>query len=266
MNVAATVLEMDCGNSRVKWRLRSPDGEILDAGSVRRNAPDFPAGVASDADGVDELRVCNVAGADCAAALDDWARRRWGLAPRYALVTAWAAGVTNRYEPPSALGADRWLACLAAFRRWRRAVCVIDCGTALTVDAVDARGQFLGGYIAPGLPLLSAALSRATTLPDAAAPDAAPAQGLAGAAPGYNTAQAMRSGAWGMAVGLCRGALDEFRRSAGALAVCVTGGHGAALLRQLPRNPETEAVYVPDLVLDGLALSGFRSGDEPARR
>ena len=255
MKEPATVLEMDCGNSRAKWRLRSAAAETLASGSVRRDASEFPDGVAPGAERVDELRVCNVAGAACASALEDWARRRWGLAPRYALVTASAAGVTNRYEPPSALGADRWLACLAAFRRWRRAVCVIDCGTALTVDAVDRRGQFLGGYVAPGPPLLCAALSQATALPDVtAALDAAP-----GAAPGYNTGEAMRAGAWGMATGLCRGALDEFRRAAGPLATCVTGGHGAALLRRLPRDAAAEAVYVPDLVLDGLALSGFRS-------
>ena len=267
MSAALTVLELDCGNSWAKWRLRSPSGDTLVSGAVRRAAPDFPAAIAPDAAGVDDVRVCNVAGASCASALDAWARRRWGVSPRYAAVTVRAAGVTNHYDPPSSLGADRWLACLAAFRRWQRAVCVIDCGTALTVDAVDGHGQCLGGYIAPGLPALFSALPRVTALPDLSVlPDEDPAPGLIHTAPGYNTGAALRAGAWGMVLGLCLGALSEFRRATGPLAVCVTGGHGAALLRRLPGDAGVEVVGVPELVLDGLALSRFHGDAESGER
>jgi type III pantothenate kinase len=61
------------------------------------------------------------------------------------------------YEPPESLGCDRWLGALAAFRAVGASV-VVDCGSATTVNAVDARGVFRGGPIGPGLRALTAGM------------------------------------------------------------------------------------------------------------
>ncbi len=257
MAIVGALLELDCGNSRVKWRLRPAGDAPALAGAMRYDALEFPSGIAPGA-AVRELRVANVAGEACAATLDAWAWQRWKVTPRYAQVSAAAGGVSNRYDAPSSLGVDRWLACVAAFQRCGRAVCVIDGGTALTVDGVDGDGHFLGGYIAPGMCLLASALSGATRLPAMDIGNGPPR-----AAPGRNTADARAAGAWGMALGLCQRALDALRQQAGPLAVCATGGHGAILLTQLRCGPDVETEYIPDLVLDGLAWCDFVEAPTP---
>ena len=70
-----------------------------------------------------------------------------------------ACGVTNAYHAPGDLGADRWVAMIAAHHRVAGAVCVIDCGTAVTVDLVAASGEHRGGLILPGVRLLGQTLA-----------------------------------------------------------------------------------------------------------
>ena len=69
-------------------------------------------------------------------------------------------------DNPADLGADRIVNCVAAFERFKSACIVVDMGTATTFDVVSARGEFLGGAIAPGLGISAEALfSRAARLP-----------------------------------------------------------------------------------------------------
>ncbi len=83
----------------------------------------------------------------------------------------------TRYADAKTLGVDRWVTALAAHREHGAAI-VIDCGTAITIDAVDAKGTFLGGAIAPGLRAMAAGLAAAAnSLPafDASRPVSVPA-------------------------------------------------------------------------------------------
>lgn len=75
-----------------------------------------------------------------------------------------AFGVTNSYDSPKKLGIDRWLAFLAAYKDAQAPVVVIDIGTAMTVDLVDANGLHLGGWINPGFRLMNLALTEHTAL------------------------------------------------------------------------------------------------------
>src|SRR5260221_2473034 len=72
-------------------------------------------------------------------------------------------GLTNGYLNPSLLGADRWLALIGAWTLARSALCVVDAGTAVKVDSVDASGQHLGGLIAPGIHMMREALMSKTS-------------------------------------------------------------------------------------------------------
>lgn len=73
-----------------------------------------------------------------------------------------ALGVNNAYRQYQKLGVDRWLSILAAYHYFHPPVCIISCGTAITLDIIDQHGQHLGGMIMPGFNLLKNALSKGT--------------------------------------------------------------------------------------------------------
>lgn len=162
--------------------------------------------------------------------------------------SAWDWGLRIDYDDPVRIGVDRLAAAAAAHRAAPagRAVVVVDAGTALTVDAIDAAGTFCGGAIAPGLRLGLSALSAGTSF--------LPQVELAATTPllGKNTTDGLRSGALhgsaALAEGLCAriaAALDS------PVAIFLTGGDGPLL------QPHIAAVHTcdPDLVLRGLALA-----------
>jgi type III pantothenate kinase len=104
----------------------------------------------------------------------DAARRRveeqmemWDVAPRWVVPSAHEAGLSNGYEHPNRLGSDRWVALAGARSRVlatgaARPALVVMVGTAVTVDALDASGRFLGGLILPGFGLMQRALEMGT--------------------------------------------------------------------------------------------------------
>jgi type III pantothenate kinase len=91
----------------------------------------------------------------------------WDIAPRWVVSSLHAAGVTNGYDHPNRLGTDRWVALIGARHRVLatgepRPALVVMVGTAVTVDALDATGRFLGGLILPGFGLMLRALEMGT--------------------------------------------------------------------------------------------------------
>jgi len=155
------MLVVDVGNTRVKWGLHDGKGWLL-----------------QDAAGHDELSriaesirpfrnpgvaiVSNVAGTALQVALQ-------ALFGKLDLPVYWvqaglqACGVRNGYARPTQLGSDRWAALIAAWNQYGTACVVANAGTALTVDALSSRGEFLGGMILPGLGLMKSALSSHTS-------------------------------------------------------------------------------------------------------
>ena len=75
---------------------------------------------------------------------------------------AQCAGVINAYPQPEKLGVDRWLTLLAVNQDYQQPVCIVDCGTAITVDILDAQGKHLGGVISSGLRLMKQSLQENT--------------------------------------------------------------------------------------------------------
>jgi type III pantothenate kinase len=91
----------------------------------------------------------------------------WDIAPRWVVSSAHAAGVSNGYDHPNRLGTDRWVALIGARHRVLadgppRPALVVMVGTAVTVDALDESGRFLGGLIIPGFGLMLRALEMGT--------------------------------------------------------------------------------------------------------
>jgi type III pantothenate kinase len=161
------------------------------------------------------------------------------------------AGITNAYSESRRLGVDRWLAMLEAWNRVGDAV-IVDCGSALTLDAVDASGMHQGGYIVPGLGMLRQSLAAGTAEVQVAEDD--PARALA---PGPSTAEGVRHGILRMTVAFIRDGVVELRRGlADTCRVFLTGGDAHYIAPLL----DLEAEVAPELVLDGLERVMRRRG------
>ena len=242
-------LVLDLGNSRCKWALAN---DSLMPGGAFAYGDDFTRALDN---GFSALPRPQHVAAVCVAAsghlqtLAQWVQRRWGLELQPIITRAAQLGVTNAYKDPTSLGADRWAALIAARARLPGAACVVDCGTALTIDALDQSGMYRGGVILPGLALMRAALLRTQGVREVV--------GDAGSALAQSTADGVAAGTlFGLAGAIDR-ILDEQAALRGATPqVLITGGD-AQPLRALLRHAVQHA---PDLVLEGVARIA-RAGD-----
>jgi type III pantothenate kinase len=239
-------LLLDIGNSRVKWALADTDQWLAEgAEPLVEQQAEWPLLEALE---VVPLRVLavNVAGAAVTDALQEQLRSRWQLPAELAATAAETGGLRNGYRDPQQLGADRWLAMLAARRAVTGAVCVVDAGTALTVDLIEADGRHLGGFILPGSELMRASLERSTGDIRQRAAIAAAAADLHG--PGRDTVSAIEAATLQASLGL----IDRARNMTSTPAsVVLSGGAAPALLAGLPADTR----HRPRLVLEDLLLA-----------
>jgi type III pantothenate kinase len=240
---------LDVGNSAVKWAIEH-EGVLTAGGRFFHNEGGFSRSASRAWEGLPAprvLAVASVAGAGMEREISEWVGKTWNTVPRYIRAAKLAAGVTNAYLQPNALGADRWAAMIAAHHASGNAVCVIDCGTAITIDVVDDAGIHQGGLIAPGLDMMKRSLVKET-----AAIGSLP--GEAGATPpllSRNTADAVNSGVMRMAAALIDRVIGELASGYGrTLEAVITGGDAERLLPVLCRP----ARYDRDLVLKGVAI------------
>lgn len=247
----SAVLELDVGNTRVKWRIVDVHGNALQSGHWAHGGGALPED--AQLDRLLEDNHCRSArvGSVAAEAVNDrlrkWATtRRLGM--RFAHSSAESAGVSNSYRQPGLMGVDRWLAMLAAFNQYPGNICVIDCGTALTIDVVNAAGQHLGGLIMPGIRLQQNALREYT---DKVIFNERPR--TAELQLGNDTAGCVHNGSKFMLVGAIHEVLSHSKRLLGGEMACIMTGGDADLLAPLLQAPLQDAVIVaPDIVLDGL--------------
>jgi type III pantothenate kinase len=152
-------------------------------------------------------------------------------------------------EMPNHVGIDRLLDAVAAngLRPPGRPAVVVDAGSAVTVDWIEADGTFSGGAILPGLRLMAQALHDHTALlPLIPAPQAAPL------APGTSTPAAMELGIYWSVVGGVQAVLAAYRRHFDAdPVVYLTGGDGAALVAALGPG----VTHWPEMTLEGIRLA-----------
>ncbi|MCC6302469.1 MAG: type III pantothenate kinase [Gammaproteobacteria bacterium] len=246
-------LLVDAGNTRIKWAW--VDTEALQwRGAIPRRGGGEDADALSAAWGDRpaplRLLVANVSGAEFRASLTAWSRRAWGIEPEFVRARAEGFGVINAYPDPQRLGVDRWLALIAARRAVAGPVCVIDCGTALTIDAMTGEGGHLGGLILPGLGLMRRALLENTSDIQAAIEDASPW-------PVTLLAKDTHGGVMGGTLYAAVATIDRVVRDLGAViegrpTCLLTGGDGAAIGPLL--STDFDFRHEPDLVLRGLAI------------
>ena len=180
------------------------------------------------------------------------------MAERYFGVTAMIVepgvntGMPILYKNPSEVGADRIVNAIAAYEKFGktaagsgRPMIIVDFGTATTLDAVSAKGEYLGGAICPGVQISADALfQRAARLPriDVRKP---------ASVVGQTTVGALESGLFYGYVGMVEGLVRRMSDELGGNALCVATGGLADVIA-----PETSLIehVDPDLTLDGLRL------------
>lgn len=246
------ILELDCGNTRVKWRVRN--GNIVVMRGAFLTLEGFNAATSDELARANITRVFigSVLNEEYARKLASWSIGYLGVNPEFAVSEPHCNGVVNGYQQPEKLGVDRWLAILAAKAKTPSACVLVDCGSAITVDLVTSQGEHLGGFIAPGLRLMRDALSMKTTaikLSQIGYPE--------NDFPGRNTVAAVKSAELAMIAGLVAHAKSVLRNyETNGASLLVTGGDGEWLVSLLK-----DGIYQEDLVLDGLhiALAGVHN-------
>jgi type III pantothenate kinase len=158
------ILVIDVGNSRMKWALRGPRGWTARGAVANQDIGSLAVRDWQTIERPARAVGVNVAG-ESARVRVEGQLARWRLPVEWLSATAEAGGVTNGYATPSQLGADRWASLVAARRRAVAANeaspppgIVVNAGTAVTIDALDAGGLFRGGLILPGIDLMLRAL------------------------------------------------------------------------------------------------------------
>jgi len=154
-------------------------------------------------------------------------------------------GMPILYDAPLEVGADRVVAAVAGFEKIGGPCIVVDFGTATTFDAVSAKGEYLGGAIAPGIQISAEALYLKTAkLPRIEVRK--PPRTI-----GKTTVTSMQSGLYFGYVGLVSNIIGEIKKELGEEAkVISTGGFGD----QISVEVHSIQAYEPHLVLEGLRI------------
>ena len=240
------MLLCDVGNTRVKWALASGRGRLEQWVAVAHQGNSVPAALERSLASlgvVERVVACSVASSSVDESLESFARQLWSLSVQWMPARRQGWGVRCAYAAPETMGADRWAMLVAARRRSPRGACVVSCGTAVTVDLLDARGRHLGGVILPGVSLMRRSIFENTAL-------IAPATGKVAALPS-NTPDAVATGTVLAAASTVDRLFAELRRSSGPDVECILCGGDAAEVRGLMVH---DAVVRPCLVLEGLAV------------
>jgi type III pantothenate kinase len=244
-----TFLALDVGNTRLKWALyEAPQvGSRLLAHGAQflENIEKLSEGDWAELPSPQWVMGCVVAG--------DAVKRRveeqlelWDVVPRWVVSASTEAGLVNGYDHPARLGTDRWVAMIGARQRLLsqgppRPCVVVMVGTAVTVEAIDASGKFLGGIILPGHGIMLRALESGTAglhVPTGEVRDFP-----------TNTSDALTSGGTFAIAGAVQRMVENLQRHTGEPPVCfMTGGAGWKMAPSMSTHVE----LVESLIFDGL--------------
>lgn len=244
------ILELDCGNSFIKWRvIHAVDAGIVGGGIVDSDLALLDAVAVLGALHLSGCRMVSVRSEEETSALCERLQARFAVTVSVAQSAPELSGVRNGYDDYQRLGMDRWLGVLGAYHLAKGACLVIDFGTAGKADFVAPDGEHLGGYICPGMPLMRSQLrthTRRIRYDDASAERA-----LSSLAPGRSTVEAVERGCVLMLQGFARTQVEQAQALWGdAFTVFLTGGDAPLVREAVP-----QARVVPDLVFVGLAIA-----------
>ena len=243
-------LAIDVGNTRLKWALyQAPAagaGLLAHGAEFLENIDRIPERDWVALPAPQRMLGCIVAADAVRRRVEEHLAELWDLPSQWVVPGSFEAGLTNGYDHPSRLGADRWVAMIGAWHRVLRAgparpLVVVMVGTAVTVEAVDASGRFLGGFILPGHGIMLRALESGTAglhVPTGEVREFP-----------TNTSDALTSGGTYAIAGAVERMVQHVRRHCGAEPACfMTGGAGWKMA------PSMSVTFdlVDSLIFDGL--------------
>jgi type III pantothenate kinase len=244
-----TFLAIDVGNTRLKWALfdsSNPGATVLSQGAeFLDNIDKLAEGPWASLPPPSNMLGCVVA-SDAVKHRVEAQMEIWDVSPQWVVASASEAGLTNGYDHPSRLGPDRWVAMIGAWHRMLsmgapRPIVVAMVGTAVTVEAIDARGKFLGGYILPGHGIMLRALESGTAGLHVPTGEVRPFP--------TNTSDALTSGGTYAIAGAMERMVQHLRQHCGTEPWCVmAGGAGWKMAPSMSAPFE----LVDSLVFDGL--------------
>ena len=246
---AMSFLAIDVGNTRLKWMLyaRAATGAAVLAQGVEflEQIERLSEGAWAHLPEPAHMLGCIVAG-DAIRHRVQEQMEMWRMEPRWVSASEQEAGLVNGYDHPARLGADRWVAMIGARRHMlqrgpARPIVLVMVGTAVTVEAIDPQGRFLGGLILPGHGIMLRALESGTAglhVPT----------GNVTAFP-TNTSDALTSGGTYAIAGACERMCQHLQQRCGAEPLCLmTGGAGWKMLPAMARPFE----LIDTMIFDGL--------------
>ena len=246
-----TFLAIDVGNTRLKWTLyeRPAVGARVLAQGVEflEQLDRLAEGPWADLPEPTRMLGCIVAGQAVKHRVQEQ-MEHWGVEPRWVVASEAEAGLINGYDFPSRLGADRWVAMVGARHHMlqrgpARPVLLVMVGTAVTVEALDANGRFLGGLIIPGHGIMLRALESGTAGLHVPTGDVVEFP--------TNTSDALTSGGTFAIAGACERMFQHlFKRCAAEPLCLMTGGAGWKMLPAMTRPFE----LIESMIFDGLLV------------
>jgi type III pantothenate kinase len=258
------LLVMDVGNTntvlgvfearalRAQWRLSTHREHTADEiGILTHNL--FSAGGLQPGQ-IDSVMVSSVV-PPLNLAIEEMARKYFDVQALF-LGPGTRTGMAIHYDNPQEVGADRIANSVAAFEKYGGPSVVVDFGTAITFDAVSAKGEYLGGVICPGIGVSAEALfAQAARLPRVEIRDP-------GRVIGTNTVTSMQSGLFYGAVGMMDGLLDRLIAALGPETRVVATGGNASLVAG---SSKYKVPVDSSLTLEGLRIIYERnlSGSRP---
>jgi len=261
------ILLIDVGNSFVKWawlesswlkRTQKGLPVLQDAGEFLHAGEDLISTLDQawkELPKPDHVWLSNVAGEALQNTLQDWIHRQWGCQMLVASTQRRSGDVVNAYSDHSQMGVDRWLGLLAANAGGSGPRAVIDCGSAITVDAVSDTGQHLGGLILPGMKMMRDSLYADTKgINQTEATEEVPGMLFAN-----NTRTAVDVGCHYSIVAFIERIIGDMNKELGAELTCIiTGGDAEDVLPLLSAKVEHQDL----LVLEGLAVYAMRDSNQ----
>jgi type III pantothenate kinase len=246
-----TFLALDIGNTRLKWAqydAPKPGAKLLAHGAeFLENIDKLAEGPWASLAPPSRMLGCEVAGDAVKRRVQDQ-MELWDVPAQWVVASETEAGLTNGYDHPTRLGADRWVAMIGAYHHMlargpARPMVVVMVGTAVTVEAVDAGGRFLGGLILPGHGIMLRALESGTAglhVPTGEVREFP-----------TNTSDALTSGGTYAIAGAVERMIQHVRRHCGAEPACLmTGGAGWKMAPSMSVPFE----LVDNLIFDGLLV------------
>ncbi len=238
-------LLIDSGNSFIKWALATDGSFILESQCLTTAVSSLHEKWAN-CDVPARVIVSNVAGESVASEIRKVVAVLWQLDAEFIVSSENCCGLTSSYRQPEQLGIDRWMAMLGAYRMTQNPVIVIDCGTAITIDLVNARGLFVGGVIMPGLNTAFQSLRA-----DTDAVEEISDTGTVASAAALSTEEAVQAGVlFGLAGGIERVVREQSSEIDRIPVIYMTGGDAEKLVPYLT----VPILLQPDLVLQGLRV------------